>query len=475
MGIRTGSQYVDSLRDGRTIYVNGERVKDVTRYAPFMGVIESLAALYDLQNQHRDIMTYKSPTTGEPVATSFLMADTIAQAEQRTRSEEMRAESCYGLMGRMPDFCNALVTDIAAARAFVGQREARFGENAMRYYEDCRENDWCLTHTLIDPQIDRSKGPAEQADPFLALRIVHETDSGIVVRGARMLSTLAPFANEIWSGPFYPRRPGEELYTLSFAIPVDTAGLKFICREPYDSGRSRFDRPLSSRYDEEDALAVFEDVLVPWERVFVKGDIEIFNGVMPRTPGYAQLQGVIRGLVKLKFLAGLACHLAEAIGRADAIHIQAQLGELIANAELAGGLMRAGQQEILRGLRDSLPHRALAAALWVFIPQAQVRAIEVIRNLSGSGLIMTPTEKDFDNPEIGRYLEKFLQGKDITARERVRLFKLAWDMIGEPFGSRQLQYEWFYSGDPLFTRMRFYRSPVAKRYQGIVKRLLESE
>src|SRR5216684_4731342 len=349
MGIRTGNDYIRSLRDGRTIFVNGERVKDVTAYPAFRGVLGTLASLYDLQLERRDILTYQSPKTGDPVATSFMVATTVAEAEARIRSEEARADHTFGLMGRLPDFCNALVTDIATAHEYLGRRERKYGENALRYCEECRENDSCLTHTLVDPQIDRSKGPADQPDPFMVLRVVRETDRGLVVRGAKMLSTLAPFANEMWVGPFYPRRPGEEPYTICFALPMDTPGMKFICREPFDAGRSAFDRPLSSRFDEEDALAVFDDVEVPYERLFINADIETYNGVMQRLPGYAMLQGAVRGMVKLRFLAGLACRVAEAIGRSDAIHVQAQLGELVANAELVAGLVRAGAAEVVAG------------------------------------------------------------------------------------------------------------------------------
>ena len=278
-----------------------------------------------------------------------------------------------------------------------------------------------------------------------------------------------------WVGPFYPRKPGEEAYALCFAVPMETPGLKFICREPYDNGRRVFDRPLSSRFDEEDALAVFDNVLVPWERVFIKADIEASNYILSQVPGYALLQAVIRGMVKLRFLAGLACYLAETIGRADAPHVQAQLGELVAYAELLGGLVRASMQEVAAARREGAPLRSLAAALWVFIPQAQMRAAEVIRQVSGSGLIMTPTEQDFANPEIAPYVERYLQGKGVPAKSRVQLFKLAWDMIGEQFGSRQLQYEWFYAGDPLFTRARFYRSPVVGQYKAMVEKLLQTE
>ena len=477
MGIRTGQEYRESLRDGRTVYVNGERVRDVTAHPPFQGVIKTIAALYDLQHDpaHQPLLTYSSPKTGQPVSLSFLMAETVEEVERRGRAEEFRAEVTCGLMGRLPDFMNALVTDAAAAHEFFARYEPRFGDNLLRYYEACRDNDWCLTHTLVDPQIDRSKGPAEQVDPALALHLVKETDRGIIVHGARMLSTLAPFSNELWVGPFYPRKPGEEAYALCFAVPMETPGLKFICREPYDSGRRVFDRPLSSRFDEEDALAVFDNVLVPWERVFIKADIEASNYILSQVPGYALLQAVIRGMVKLRFLAGLACYLAETIGRADAPHVQAQLGELVAYAELLGGLVRASMQEVAAARREGAPLRSLAAALWVFIPQAQMRAAEVIRQVSGSGLIMTPTEQDFANPEIAPYVERYLQGKGVPAKSRVQLFKLAWDMIGEQFGSRQLQYEWFYAGDPLFTRARFYRSPVVGQYKAMVEKLLQTE
>jgi 4-hydroxyphenylacetate 3-monooxygenase oxygenase component len=477
VGIRTGIEYRERLSDGRTVFVNGERIKDVTAYPPFQRTIGTLAGLYDLQHDpaHQSLLTYASPKSGHPVSLSFLITESPEDITRRVRSEEFRAEATFGLMGRLPDFMNALVTDAAVAAPLLSQRDPRCGENLVRYYEHCRENDLCLTHTLVDPQIDRSKGPAEQPDPEAALHFVRETDRGIVVRGARMLSTLAPFADEIWVGPFYPRKPGEEAYALCFAIPMDTAGLKFVCREPYDDGRSAFDRPVSSRFDEEDALAIFDDVLVPWERVFINGDIEASNSFLARAPGYALLQGTIRGIVKLRFMTGLACHVGEAIGRTAAPHVQAQLGELVAKVELANGLLRACAQDVAAARREGMSLRALAATLWVFIPEAQMRAAEVIRQLSGSGLILTPTEKDFDNTEIAPYLERYLQGKNLGARERVQLFKLAWDMLGEQFGSRQLQYEWFYAGDPIFTRSRFYRSPAVNTYKAMVDRLLGKE
>ena len=187
-------------------------------------------------------------------------------------------------------------------------------ENLQRYQRDCRAHDWCLTHTLVDPQVDRSRGPAGQADPELVLHRVRETDAGIVVRGARMLSTLAPFANELSVGPFYPRRPGEE--TTRSALP-------YLWEHPAYafSVASRTisvaDRSITAvvPLGREDALAIFDDALVPWERVFVAGDLTAYNDLVHSGPGLTLLQATTRGLVKLRFLIGLAARLAEAIGR----------------------------------------------------------------------------------------------------------------------------------------------------------------
>jgi 4-hydroxyphenylacetate 3-monooxygenase oxygenase component len=474
MGIRNGRELIESLRDGREVYANGVRIEDVTAYPAFRGIVTTLAALYDLQCAQRDELTFRSPSSGDAVAAAFMMARTAAEVEFRSRAELIRADFNYGLMGRMPDFCNAMVTDLATGADIIGERDRRLGENMVRYYEKCREEDLCLTHTLIDPQADRSRGPAEQADPFLTMRPVRETDRGVIVRGAKMLSTLAPFANELLVAPFIPRKPGEEDYALAFAIPCNTPGLKFICREPYDDGRrSDFDRPLTSHYDEQDALAVFDDVMVPWERVFVYRDIEIYNSIMSRSLGYTQLQACIRGFAKLKFLTGLACHIAETIGRSEALHVKAQLGELVANVELVKGLVRAGAAEVAEAKAAMAPPLAISATLWVMIPKAQMQVNQAIRELSGGGLILTPGESDFANPAIARYLESYMRAKNSSARDRVRLFKLAWDIVGTEFGSRQNQYEWFYAGDPYFTRSRFYGLPTVNEYKQIVSRLLE--
>src|SRR5262249_51567035 len=144
-----------------------------------------------------------------------------------------------------------------------------------------------------------------------------------------------------------------------------------------------------------------------------------------KVPGYALLQCTIRGMVKLKFLSGLACYLAEAVGRSEALHVQAELGELVAYSEVLSGFVRAAVSEVAAARAQRTAVRTLASALWVFLPQAHVKAADVLRRVGGSGLVMTPTERDMQNPEIAPYVERYLQGRNVDAKRRVELFKLA--------------------------------------------------
>jgi aromatic ring hydroxylase len=498
MGVRTGEQYVQGLRDDRRIYINGEKVRDVTKYPPLQGVIRELAALYDRQREpnFKDLLTYRSPSSGDPVSTSFLIPATLEEVERRVRGERARAELTNGMMGRLPDYMNAYAADLAAVRGLLGRHERAFGDNAWRYYELCREKDLALTHTLVDPQIDRSKGIEAQE----GLRIVRETSAGLVLSGARMLSTLAPISDEILVAPYMPRRQNEAEYAMVFALPIATEGLTFICREPYDAGRSAYDRPLSSRYDEGDAIAVFKEVLVPWERVFGSRDVDTYNLISPSIPGFLLLQAAIRGAVKLRFMTGVANLVAKAVGRSEMPRYQEMLGALIANVEIAEGLLTSVAHEIWNNVRqwdnDKAPGKETPAATFIpgvgsmygvpgktligltmvriFLPQAHTQAVDTIRMLGSSGLIMTPTEKDFRNPELNQVLSQYLRGANMEAEERVAIMKLAWDAIGEQFGSRGLLYEWFFAGDPINNRVLYYRTETAANCTAMAQAFLDS-
>ncbi|MEQ1888671.1 MAG: 4-hydroxyphenylacetate 3-hydroxylase N-terminal domain-containing protein [Alphaproteobacteria bacterium] len=492
MGARTGAEYIKGLNDGRRIHVNGDLVRDVTQYPGFRGVIGELGRHYDRHHdaELRDRLTFASPKDGAPVSNSFLAGMDRKLMEQRVAGDRLRAQYTYGLMGRLPDFMNAWVTDMAMVPHVLGAKDKKFADNAAAYYEYCRDNDVCMTHTLADPQIDRSKGPDQQ----LSVRIVKETSAGIIVNGARMLSTLAPVSDEILLGPFMPRKAGEEAYAVAFSVPVAIEGLRFIARETYDHGRSAFDRPLSRRFDEGDAIAIFDDVLIPWERVFVAGDVRAYNQMIIAFPGHVLLQAAIRGTEKLRFMTGLACKLATVSGRQNMPRYQEILGELIGYVQIAEGIVTATANETLRriagtedlnGRRGDFtqsfevspgvnPFQSFTggAAMRQFFPYVNTLVCDVIRRIGSSGFVMTPTEGDFGNPEISGALETILRGPDMEAQKKVRLQKLAWDAVATEFGSRQEHYEIFYSGDPYVVRMAQFQASERGRCEAIVERLL---
>ncbi len=496
MGARTGAEYIKGLQDGRRIHVNGELVRDVTQYPGFQGVIAELARHYDRHHDAglREVLTFSSPGDGARVSNSFLAATDWTLMSARVAGERARSQFTYGLMGRLPDFMNAWVTDMAMIPHVLGARDKKFADNASAYFAHCRDQDVCMTHTLVDPQIDRTRGPDAQH----SMRIVKETGAGIIVSGARMLSTLAPVSDDLLVGPFMPRQKGEEAYCTAFSIPVATEGLRFVARETYDHGRSAFDRPLSRRFDEGDAIALFDNVLVPWERVFIAGDIRAYNTMIIAFPGHVTLQAAIRGTEKLRFMTGLACKLATVNGRNSMARYQEMLGELVGYVQIAEGLVTAAANETLRRIAANaelnggagdfsqtfevaqgvppLQNFAGGAAMRQFFPMVNTLVCDVIQRIGSSGFVMTPTEADLEQPEISDLLNQVLRGPDMAARQKVRLQKLAWDAVATQFGSRQQHYEIFYSGDPYVGRVQQYGAPERARCEALVDRLLsESE
>jgi 4-hydroxyphenylacetate 3-monooxygenase len=236
-GARRGEQVLQRLREQPPIlWYRGEQVKDVITHPALKNGVQSLARLYDLQWQHPEVMLYDSPTSGHKVGRSFMMPQTHEELRGVSRAMKVWADATFGMMGRAPDYLNRALTGYAAGADFLAEADPRFGENAKRYYEYLRENDLCLTHTLITPQINRAASTSQQADPFLAARIKEETDAGIIIRGCRMLATL-PISDEIMVFPstVLKNLAEEAPYAFGFCIPNNTPGLKFLCRRAWIS------------------------------------------------------------------------------------------------------------------------------------------------------------------------------------------------------------------------------------------------
>lgn len=481
MGARTGRQFVEDLRNApRDVYIEGEHVRDVTRHPRFAGIVASLADLYDMQHDPAlaDEMTYVSPTSGERVGMSFLMPHTVEDLVRRRRMMERWAGYSFGMMGRSPDYLNASFMAFAAAQSFFAQNDARFGANVARYYEEVRERDLCLTHTLITPQVNRAVGPAQQPDPGIVARIVEETDAGLRIRGGRMLATLGPVADEIAVFPSTVLRgqPGAADYAFAFSIPCATPGLRFICREGFDLGRSRFDHPLASRFEEMDAVVAFDDVLVPWERVFLARDVDLCNDVYGDTHAVVHMahQVLVKNVAKADFILGLASLMAETIGITQFQHVQEKIAEIITYLETMRACLRAAEADASPDAYGVMcPARAPLDVARNLFPRFYPRMVEIIQLLGASGLMALPTEADLRG-EAGPDIERYLQARSAPAAERVRLFRLAWDAALSSFGARQALYERFFFGDPVRMMSALYsvydKEPAMERIRAFLER-----
>jgi 4-hydroxyphenylacetate 3-monooxygenase len=463
-----GTEYLDALnRSHRDVRIHGERLTgNVANHPAFRGVARAYAAMFDLQHDARfaQDLTYLSPTTGTPVATSFLQPRTAPELAQRGRRMKVWADLSFGWLGRTGDYLNSALMAMAAAADWFGQVDAAYATNIRRYYERVREDDLLLTHSVVHPQSNRSVGVDGQRDPHQAAAIVRETDAGVVIRGARMLATIGPIADEILMFPstVVQGRAEEAPYAYVFALPCDAPGLRFVCRESLDHGRSHFDHPLGSRFDEMDAVVVFDDVLIPYERCFMIGHPELVGAgrMLSETTALVHMahQVVVRDLTKTEFFLGLMTLICDAIQIGGFPHVQEKIAEVIDTRELLAAVLRAAEA-------DSAPNAwGIQTPAWAplnsarhWFPRVYPRLKEAIWQLAASGLFGLPTEADVRS-ETRADIDRYLQSATLDGFERVRLFRLAWDASASAFAGRQEVFEYFYFGDPVRTSQAIARA-----------------
>ncbi|HEY1275283.1 MAG TPA: 4-hydroxyphenylacetate 3-hydroxylase N-terminal domain-containing protein [Thermoleophilaceae bacterium] len=451
-GARTGEQFLEGLgRGGREIWLRGEKITHPLDHPELREAALSLARVFDLQHEHAGEMLAPSPD--EPsrlVNVTHLIPRTREDLERRRRAFELVAAISGGTMGRTPDYLNVTFACFAG-RADVWERRGneQHAANLVAYQALMRDADLSTTHALMNPQVDRTKPEAEQAMGQVSLHKVAETGDAIVVRGARMLATLAPFADELLIYPGSDIRPQDERYALSFAIPIATPGLRFICRDSYSKQRDPFDYPLSSRFDEMDAVVIFDDVEVPKERVFLDGDTVGYSEVITDTGwrGHIMHQAFTRAYVKLCFALGLGHLIANTTGVVRFDHIQEKLGQIWAMSELARSAIvaaEAGAAPDEGGVfyPDDRPFIALRGEMPKWLP----RVNELLQLIGGGGFMATPSKADIDGP-LREQIETYYQAAGADAVRRIRLFRLAWDYLGSELGGRGELYERFYLSD----------------------------
>jgi 4-hydroxyphenylacetate 3-monooxygenase len=487
MPARTGSEYLNGLVDRREIWFAAERIANVVEH-PILGrAARTLAELYDMQHdpELQSKLTYASPATGDPVSLAFLQPRSIDDLIRRRVMFKHWADFSGGMLGRTPDYLNAILAGCASSLPYFAKNGAEYAERILQYYAHCRERDLCATHTFVDPQINRARSQSEQADPTVPLHIAGESKDGLIVRGARMLATLAPYADEllVFPSPSRTQQSDAPRFAFAFAVPVATHGLKFICRESLDPGGSSADYPLTSRYEEMDAVAVFHEVVVPWERVFLKGDIVLCNRLFRDTPAF--LHGIhqftVKNLAKAEFVLGVAALMAEAIGRTELPTYQQLLGEIVDAVETERAFLRAAEADAITDERGYVhPNPDILSSSRNYFPKVYPRLIEILQLIGSSGLMATPSERDLNASAIGGDIDRYYQSATLMGKERVRLFRLAWDLACSGFAGRQVLYERFFAGDPfLLMASRFLsydRSAAVARVKALLGRVLaESE
>jgi 4-hydroxyphenylacetate 3-monooxygenase len=460
MPARTGRQYIEGLRaQEREVWLGGERVRDVTRHKGLAGGVKAIAHLYDMQHDAklREVMIFKSPSSGAPVGRSFDMPKTRDALEARSQMMLNWARATCGMMGRSPDFMNVTFAAWGAAGDFFGEKRPEFGDNMRRYVEYIRENDITLTHALINLQRSRNVSGMFNLEEGTALQVIRETDAGIIVRGARILATLAPLSDEIavYSPRLARHSDDHSPFAMNFSIPCGTKGVRFLCRDSFDQGRSHFDAPLGSRFEEMDCIVFFDDVLVPWERVFLLYDVERLNATpnVTHSTAHSAHQGAAKNLAKCEFVLGTALKMTEALGNAHLPHTEERIGQLMLYTELMRACMRAAEADAkIDQWGVMCPAILPVESTRNLMMTAYPRMLEIIQLLGSSSFLLTPSEKDFAGP-LKPQIEQYLATDTMEAKERVKLFRLAWDLAGTAFGSRQELYERFFASDPL-TRAR---------------------
>ena len=456
MGVKTGAQYLESLRDDREVWIHGKRVADVTTEPGLCRGAHTLAAFIDRQHEPalQDTLTYTEPCSTERFAMSFLQPHSKEDVLRRGAAYYEWATWSNGMFGRTPDYKNASVMAFAGAAEFLAATAGPtdFAQNMRNYYDEARSEDLVLTHTLVNPQYNYALVAEGRSSPEVALQVVKETDAGIIVHGARLLATLGPHANEIEVFPSTLLKASAENvpFAFAFTLPINTPGLRLICRDTYDEGKSTFDAPLASRFEEMDAVVIFDQVLVPWERVFMYQDPLLCNRAFAATNAVVHMmhQVACGKLAKAEFIVGLLCAMAHASGKDKDMQVKGQIAEAMWIAETVRAFLFSAEQQAEQdqwGLYVPL-RRPLDTSRNLF-PKLYPRLIELVQMLGSSSLMATPCDADFSN-DIAADVSQYFQLTNLESRDRVALFRLAHDLAVSGFGNRQVLYERFFFGPP---------------------------
>lgn len=449
--ILTGDEYLQTLRDGREIWIDGERVEDVTTHPAFRNAARSVARIYDSMHDpaQRDVLVGEDRQgifTHRFFMPSYTSEDLVASREAIAAWARMS----YGYMGRTPDYKAAFMSSLGAEPDWY----APFGDSARGWYRRYAEQVLFLNHVLVNPPVDRNRPIHEVADVFA--HVVAERDDGMIIRGAKMLATGSALTHATFvaqNSAIHLEEGKAEDYALCFIVPMSSPGVKLLSRASYEiSATSPFDAPLSSRFDENDAVIVFDDVFVPWEDVLVYRDVRKATAFYQQS-GFMQrytLQSGTRLAVKLDFLCGLLNRGLKANGTDSFRGVQAAAGELMGWRNMIWAVTTALCHDTQPGPGDSIvPALENAVLIRLFGTQAFGVARRIFtEQLGGAPLVIPSSNRDLLSQDLRPLIDKYYRGSDgTTAEEKIKLFKLIWDAMGSEFAGRHGWYEVNYSGN----------------------------
>ncbi|MCH9673603.1 MAG: 4-hydroxyphenylacetate 3-hydroxylase family protein [Gammaproteobacteria bacterium] len=476
-----GEQYLASLDDGREVWFDGERVKNVGTHPAFRNSARSVAQLYDafhvpeyedilVTTDHLGIQTHPFFCPSRSVEDLKKSRDAIATWQRLT----------YGWMGRTPDYKAAFMAQLAEGHDFYGE----YSDNALAWYRKTASEATYLNHVLIDPPADRNRPRSEVKDLYVG--VTKDDDRGIYVSGAKMVATGSALTHGTFvavnSGTAARMETGrDEDMALVFIIDMNAPGLKLISRPSYElAARSPFDAPLASRFDENDAAVVFENAFVPWENVLIYRDVERAKGFYAESGFFNRynLHSCVRLAIKLEFCVGLLLKGTEATGTLGFRGVDAAIGELVGMCELLWSMTTAMVHEPEKGVGESVvPRLQTAAAARIYMTNAWHRVREIFETvLAGAPIFTISGANDLHNPALRPTIDKYFRGTDLPAEERIKLFKLIWDALYSEFAGRHALYERNYAGNQEQQRLDALRWAQmrgdAARYRDLVDQCL---
>jgi 4-hydroxyphenylacetate 3-monooxygenase len=458
--IRTGKQYVDSIRDSRAVYINGERVKDLSTHRMFKPLIDIRARIYDMQHEAatREILAYQDNGLWNAVANKLPRTQQDWWAKRR--ATDVILEDIGGVVTRVGDETVGEMWSLFDGQDVLNEVDPQFSANIRRHIEAVIQGDPFHVSANTDPKGDRSKPPQEQ-DPDMLLHVVKETDAGIIVRGAKY-ETAAAYANQAFTKPTIANWGNAALsdYAVGFVCDLGSPNLKFICRTGFAGRAPVADYPLANRFDEIDALVIFDDVLIPWENVLFYRHTKAASFIRATLHRYSAFAFVQRNLKLADMMIGAALFNARQTGLDKQQAVQEKLAQLAVyregiNAHLTASIALAEPSPA--GLL--MPNQSLLYTGRVLACSQLHEMMHIARELCGGQICITPDKASFDAPETKPWLDKYYSVNERwIADDRRKLLAFARDLLNSDYAGHRLTFQLFAQSPPFAHLAAVYRS-----------------